>query len=159
MLPDSFAALAQLAGQTVVAAAITDVWEAAQRNLARLLGRGDPKKTELAERRLAETREQLAVADDAEQAQARVYQSRQWQDRFAELLAEDPDIEHELRALVEEIQAQVPAVVVSAQDHSGAAGRDVFIRAEESSAAAQVMGDVTLGMPPGNPRRPGQAGG
>ena len=35
-------ALAQLAGQTVAAAAVTDVWESARRKFARLLGRGDP---------------------------------------------------------------------------------------------------------------------
>ena len=159
MLPDSFEVLAQFAGQTLVAAAITDTWEAARRKLTRLFGRGDPKKTELAERRLAETREQLAVADGSQQAQIRIYQSRVWQDRFADLLAEDPDIEEELRALVEEIQAHLPAAVASARDHSAAAGRDVLIRAEGGSAAAQVMGDVTLCKPPGNPQRPGRMGG
>jgi hypothetical protein len=45
-----------------VTAATTDAWEAAKRGFARLLGRGDPKQEQLAERRLAETREQLAAA-------------------------------------------------------------------------------------------------
>ena len=36
-------ALAALAGNTVVAAAVTDAWEAARRGFARLLGRGDPR--------------------------------------------------------------------------------------------------------------------
>ena len=35
--------LAALAGNTVVAAATTDAWEAARRKFARLLGRGDPE--------------------------------------------------------------------------------------------------------------------
>jgi len=43
-------ALAQWAGQTVAAAAVTDVWESARRKFARLFGRGDPKRTEAAER-------------------------------------------------------------------------------------------------------------
>ena len=64
-------ALAQLAGQTVAAAAITDVWEAAGHKFARLLGRGDPKKTEVAERWLAETREQLTAAAGADLEPAR----------------------------------------------------------------------------------------
>ena len=42
MLAEGLMALAQLAGQTVVAAAVTDAWEAARHKFARLLGRGDP---------------------------------------------------------------------------------------------------------------------
>lgn len=45
--------------------------------------------------------------------------------RFADLLDEDPGIEAELRALVEEVAAHLPAVAVSAADHSVAADRDV----------------------------------
>ena len=52
-------ALAALAGNTVVTAAVTDAWEAARKGFARLLGRGDPAKTKLAEQRLAETHDQL----------------------------------------------------------------------------------------------------
>ena len=55
-------ALAQFAGQTVAAAAITDVWEAVRDRFARLLGRGDARKTQVAEQWLAQTRQQLAAA-------------------------------------------------------------------------------------------------
>ena len=55
-------ALAELAGQTVAAAAVTDAWEAVRGRFARLLGRGDARKTEVAERWLAQTREQLTAA-------------------------------------------------------------------------------------------------
>ena len=41
---------------------------------------------------------------------------------FADLLDEDPDMEVELRALVKEIQAQLPTRAVSAVDHSLVAG-------------------------------------
>jgi hypothetical protein len=37
--------LAQFAGQTVVAAAITDLWESVRTRFARLLGHGDVQKT------------------------------------------------------------------------------------------------------------------
>jgi len=40
-------ALAQFAGQTVAAAALTDVWEAVRGRFARLLGRGDARKLRL----------------------------------------------------------------------------------------------------------------
>ena len=45
---DVLMALAQFAGQTVAAAAITDVWEAVRGQFARLIGRGDVGKTEVA---------------------------------------------------------------------------------------------------------------
>jgi len=54
-LVEGLLALASLAGQTVVAAAATDAWEAAKGGVARLLGRGDPKQEQLAEQRLEET--------------------------------------------------------------------------------------------------------
>ena len=55
-------ALAALAGNTVVTAAVTDAWEAARKKFARLLGHGNPDKTKVAEGRLAETHEQLTEA-------------------------------------------------------------------------------------------------
>ena len=142
-------ALAQWAGQTVAAAAVTDVWESARRKFARLLGRGDPKKTEVAERWLEETREQLTAAAGAELEPVRAAQAQRWQGRFADLLDEDPGIEAALRALVEEIQAELPAEVVSAADHSVAAGGNVNIKATTGGVAAGVIhGDVSAGNPP-----------
>jgi hypothetical protein len=49
-------ALAALAGNTIVSAATTDTWETARRKFARLLGHGDPRKEQLAGKRLEETR-------------------------------------------------------------------------------------------------------
>ena len=64
-------ALAQFAGQTVAAAAITDVWEAVRGRFARLLGRGDARKTEVAERWLAQTRAAADAPAGSELEQAR----------------------------------------------------------------------------------------
>jgi hypothetical protein len=145
-------ALAALAGNTVVAAATTDAWEAARRKFARLLGRGDSKKEELADKRLEETRQQLTAVTGHELEHAQGELARAWQVRVADLLEEDPGVEAELRALVEEVRAQLPAEVVSAADHSVAAGRDVDISASQGSLAAGVIhGNVA---PPG-PTRPG----
>jgi hypothetical protein len=148
-------ALAALAGNTVVVAATTDAWEACRRGFARVLGRGDAKKAELAEQRLAETRKQLARAVGTELEQARAAQEAQWTTRLTDLLEEDPGVEADLRSVVEEIRAQLPAGVVSAADHSVAAGRDVNISASQGGVAAgAIHGDMT---PPG-PTRPGPAG-
>ena len=148
-------ALAQFAGQTVAAAAITDVWESARGRFARLLGRGDARKTEAAEGWLAQTREQLAAAgSDAGLERAREAAAERWAGRFADLLDEDPAAEAELRALVEEVAARLPAGAVSASGYSVAAGRDVNITASGGSVAAGVIhGNVT----PGNPTGPGPA--
>jgi len=150
MLAEELAALAVLAGNTVVTAATTDVWEAAKRGFARLLGRGDPDRTKAAERRLAETREQLSVADtDLESAL-----QAQWATRLADLLEEDPGAESELRALIEEVRAALPGGMVSAADHSIAVGRDLKITASGGGVAAGVIhGNVA---PPG-PSGPGPA--
>src|SRR5580704_8102524 len=147
-------ALAQWAGQTVAAAAVTDVWEAARHKIARLLGRGDSKKAEVAERWLAETHQQLAAAEGADLESAQSAAARRWEGRFADLLDEDPGVEAELRALVEEIAAQLPAGMVSAADHAVAAGQDVNITASGSAVAAGVIhGNVA----PPNPTPPGPA--
>jgi hypothetical protein len=147
-------ALAQWAAQTVAAAAVTDVWEAARHKVARLLGRGDPKKTEVAERWLAETRQQLAAAQGADLEPARAAAARRWEGRFADLLDEDPGVEAGLRALVEEIAAQLPAGMVSAADHAVAAGGNVNITASGGGTAAGVIhGDVR----PPDPTSPGPA--
>jgi hypothetical protein len=149
MAGQALLALAQWAGQTVAAAAVTDVWGSARRKFARLLGRGDPKKAEVAERWLEQTREQLTAAAGTELEPARAAQAQRWQGRFADLLDEDPGIEAQLRALVEEIQAELPAGTASAVDHSVAAGRDVNISANSGGIAGGVIhGDVSAGNPP-----------
>jgi hypothetical protein len=151
---EALLALAALAGNTVVAAATTDAWEAARRKFARLLGRGDPKKEQLAEKRLEETRQKLEGANGQELEKAQAELGRVWQVRVADLLEEDPGVEAELRALVEEIQAQLSAGPVSAADHAVAARRDVNISADRGGIAAGVIhGNVA---PPG-PTHPGPA--
>jgi hypothetical protein len=146
VLTEGLVALAQFAGQTVVAAATTDAWESARHKFARLLGRGDPKRTEVAERWLEETRQQLTSAAGAELEPLRAAQVQRWRGRFEDLLDEDPVIETGLRVLVEEFQAELPTGVVSGGDHSVAAGRDVRIAASRGGAAASVThGDASAG--------------
>jgi hypothetical protein len=139
MLAEGLIALAQWAGQTVVAAAVTDVWEAARHKVARLLGRGDQGKTEVVERWLDETRQQLTAAEGADLEPVRAAAAQRWEGRFADLLDEEPGVEADLRALVEEIQARLPAGEASAAGHSVAAGRDVNITASGGATAAGVI--------------------
>jgi hypothetical protein len=147
---DVVVALAQWAGQTLAAAAVTDVWESARSKFARLLGRGDARKTEVAERWLAETHEQLTAAAGGDLERARAALAQRWEGRFADLLDEDPRAEAHLRALVQEICTALPAGLVSATNHAVAAGRDVNISADRGGVAAGVVhGNVAPPNPPG----------
>lgn len=139
MLADALVALASLAGNTVVAAATTDAWEAASRKFAHLLGRGDQDRARLVQRRLDETRYQLEGITGKELEQAWRNLEKAWQVRLTDLLEEDPGIEADLRAPVEEIRASLPAGGVIAADHSVAAGGDVKIIARNSGVAAGVI--------------------
>ena len=100
MLAEDLLALAALAGNTVVTAAVTDAWEAARQRFARLLGRGDPERTKLAEQRLAETHDQLTGTSGTELERARAVLAERWAGRLADLLEEDPGVEPDLRAVV-----------------------------------------------------------
>ena len=153
-LVEALIALAALAGNTVVTTAVTDAWESARTGFARLLGHGDPAKTKLAEERLAETHDQLAEASGADLEGTRAALEAQWVTRMRDLLEEDPGMEADLRALVQDIQDALPAGVVSATDHAVAAGRDVNISADRGGVAAGVVhGNVG----PPNPTGPGLA--
>ena len=153
-LEDAVLSLASLAGQTVVSAAVTDAWGTAKRGFARLLGRDDPSRTELAERRLEQTRDQLTGIPVAELERARAELEATWRTRLLDLLEEHPDAVADLRALVEQIQTQLSAGAVSAAGHGVAAGRDVNITASGGGiAAGTVHGNVA----PGNPTSPGPA--
>jgi hypothetical protein len=148
-------ALAQFAGQTVAAAAVTDVWESVRGRFSRLLGRGDARRTQVVEGWLAQTREQLAaVGPAADLERVREAAAERWAGRFSDLLDEDPGVETQLRALVEEVATELPAGSVSASGHSVAAGRDVRITASGGGTAAGVIhGNVT----PPDPPEPGPA--
>jgi hypothetical protein len=144
--------LISLAANTVVAAATTDAWDATGRKLARLLGCGDPKKGQLAGKRLEQTRQQLEGVSGPELEQAQADLRKVWQVRLADLLEEHPELAAELRALVMKIRTQLPTEAVAAADQAAAAGRYVDISALQAALAAVMLhGEV---MPP-DPTRPG----
>ncbi len=146
--------LVALAGNTLVAASVTDAWETARHGFARLFGRGKPDP--VTEQRLEATRRELAAARPADLEQVRADLVSQWVLRLADLLEEAPGAEAELRALVDEVRAMVPAGAVSAVGHSVAAGGDVNVRADHGSVAATVIhGDVA----PPSPTSPGPVSG
>ena len=137
-------ALAAMAASALVQAMVTDGWEGVRHKVARLFGRGRPDVA--IERRLDATRDQLTAATPVDLETVQEALAAQWETRFADLLADHPDVEAELAALVKDIR---PAA--TAADHSVAAGRNVTASAKSGGVAANVLhGDVHTG-----PTRPG----
>jgi hypothetical protein len=136
--------LAALAGKALVAATVADSWQGLRHRIARLFGRGKVEAS--AENRLDATREQLMAVNPAELQAVRARLAGQWEVRFADLLADYPDIAGELEALVREIGLGA----VSTGDNSAVAGRDMTAHADHGSAAVNVANAlVTVG--PTNP--------
>jgi len=143
---ESVIALAAMAAAALVQAVVTDGWEGVRHKVARLFGRGQPD--EAIERRLNATRGQLTAATPGALEQVRAALAAQWETRFADLLADHPDAEAELAALVKDIKPDLTAA-----DHSVAAGGNVTATAHDQGVAANVIhGDVHMG-----PTRPGPA--
>jgi hypothetical protein len=131
-------ALAAVAGQTVVAAAVTDAWDSAKRGFARLLGRGDPDRTGLAEQRLQQAREQLMAVPVADLELAQAQLAPMWQTRLFDLLEENPELMPDLRVLVDQVQAQLPAG--SGSGRSGGPGRSAGSAGSGPGGVAQLPG-------------------
>ena len=123
--------------------------------VAHLLGRGDPERERLAGQRLDQARDQLVAAPGQQVEQVRADLVAVWRTRLADLLEEDPAVAGDLQALVDQVQAELPAGSISAGDHSIVAGGDVNITGSGGVTAGIIHGDV----PPPNPTRPGSAGG
>jgi hypothetical protein len=137
--------VAVLAGNTLVAASVTDAWETARSKFSHLFGHGRPDPT--TERRFDATRDRLILVPAEQAGQARAELAERWAARLADLLEDDPVAEDRLRALVSEVQALLPAGSGSATDHSLAVSGNVTIQANRGSVAAGVIhGNV---MPPG----------
>ena len=138
-------ALAATAAAALVQAMVTDGWEGVRHKVAQLFGRGQPDVA--IERRLDAARDQLTAVPPDELEKVQRALALQWETRFADLLADHPDAEAELAALVKDIKPPVTAA-----DHSVAAGGNVTATAKTGGVAANVIhGDVRTG-----PTRPGQ---
>jgi len=93
-------------GNTIVAAAVTDAFEGMRAAVARIFGRDGPDP--VIQRRLDETRQQLATAAPGELEGAHATQVRRWETRLLDFLADHPEAAGELRALVAEFRSGLP---------------------------------------------------
>lgn len=117
MLAEALTALASTGGTALVTAMVTDGWDEIRARFARLLGRGDPKRTQAAADRLDQSRAALTDVSGPAVESARAKQQIVWQTRLADLLEEDPGAEDELRALVAHVQTQVAGSAGRVEQH------------------------------------------
>ncbi|GIJ66616.1 hypothetical protein Voc01_015330 [Virgisporangium ochraceum] len=103
------ATLAATGAAALVGAAATDAWQSARAGFARLFGRGETGRQELAERRLDVVEAEIVEAAPDERDAVRQRHSAVWQTRLADLVEEHPELADELRALVADVTGQLPA--------------------------------------------------
>jgi len=153
MLSEAMTALAAAGGTAVVQAAGTDAWTEMRQQVARWFGRGNPQREQVQLERLDQTAAEVEAARPAEAERVRIRQEAAWQGRIEALLESLEEVERaqvvdELRTL----QAQQTSHRTVLADQSGlAVGGDLNVQADNGSAAAVTMGNVTLG----NPSQPG----
>lgn len=158
MLDQTLVALASAAGVAVASAAGTDAWQGLRQRVAGIFSRGDRAEERVVLDRLDGVIVELEQAGDEDGQQARARVVAAWETRFRDLLEEsDQGTRAELvRRLHELIRyGRQSQGGVSAGDGGLAVEGTVDIRADRGSAAAGVMGDVTIG----NPQRPGPGDG
>lgn len=129
-------ALAVLAGNTLVVAAVTDTFEGVRHKVARLFGRGTPDAA--MERRLDATRDQLVAGESGNAGAERERQAGQWATRFADLLSDHPEAAAELMSLVSEIQTAAPR-------QAGNVSNTVSGKVHGSVVMGRDFGDITIG--------------
>jgi hypothetical protein len=144
VLTEALAALAAAGGTAVVEATTTDAWQQAKAGLARLLGRGDERRTEVSLGRLDATRAELVPLTGDELRRAREVRAAEWTTRLRDVLEEDPDSAEDLRRLLDDLAAAGVAVSATTGDHSVVVGGDVSNVANTGGVAAAVIhGKVT----------------
>ncbi|RZU18290.1 hypothetical protein [Streptomyces sp. BK239] len=106
MDPEALNDLVQTGGAAIVAAMVTDAWQTARVRTVRLFQRGgrDPREIE------AQLDRSVARVTREGTEAARVGQVTRWRDDLEDLLSEYPDAADDLRALVREVDAQLPRV-------------------------------------------------
>jgi hypothetical protein len=112
---EAIAALAATASSALVDAMVSDGWHELWERIARLLGRGDRKKTQDVLARLEQSQRALVEGPAVEAEQARARQIALWQAWLVGLLASDPQAEAIVRAFVQELDGHDRFVQVTQQ--------------------------------------------
>ncbi|MFF4846252.1 hypothetical protein [Streptomyces collinus] len=119
---------------------------------AHWFGRGDARREQAKVERLDQSAGELQTAEGDAAQRAFIRLEAAWQTRIETLLEGMDEAERTLAAdQLRTLLTHSPGPKLAAGDGSVAVGGTVHIQADNSSAAAWSMGDVTLG----NPSQPG----
>lgn len=140
-------ALAALAGQTVARVASTDAWEDAKNRIAHVFACGNTETMHRAEGRLEKTRTQLRAAISPDREQLTTLLAVEWQVRLTDLLEDHPEVEQDLRTLVDRIQIHLVQVAGSSGIQAAEAPDEGFAGAVGSEAPRPVEGQEGGGNP------------
>ena len=109
MLAEPLAALASAGATALIGAIATDAWQGARAGFVRLLGRGGDTRGAAIAAQLDEDAGTVTRTGPDETDQVRQELLPVWRRRLAQLLADDPDAEAELRELIAEVSRELPA--------------------------------------------------
>ncbi len=109
MLADSLMELATVGGTAIVSAAASDIWQGTRSRVVHLFGRGDDRDEQRVSVQLDRIPAELGQVSGPQEERVRTALQNRWSEKLAELLEENPELEADLRSLVEEIQAAIPA--------------------------------------------------
>lgn len=102
--------LAALGAQALLGAAATDAWQGVKLGFARLFGRRGGVGSEVVSARLDAAAAEVEQADQADRERVRAALLPPWQTRLSDLLEEHPSVAEELRGMIEEVRAALPAI-------------------------------------------------
>ncbi|GAB7187068.1 hypothetical protein ATKI12_6899 [Kitasatospora sp. Ki12] len=99
------AALAALAGSSLVGAMATDAWEYARDGVVAVWRRFRPERAELVDEDLTELRREVLVAEEQDDEGLREALAADWRQRLSELLRRQPELALELERVLDEVLA------------------------------------------------------
>jgi hypothetical protein len=124
MMSEAVQELASAGASTLIAAMLAGDWEKSSVRIAQVLGRGEPKDTQVALDRLERSRTALAGMSGNALEHARAEQGLVWRTRLGDLLESQPDAKSELRALLTWIQQDLKGPASPQQAARYSAGFD-----------------------------------
>jgi len=116
------AALAGTAGTALVTMLTTEAWQAVRDGFSSLWRRAQPERAEAMESELVSTRSDLLAAQAEGDLDTREELGAEWQGRIRRLLVSHPEEAAALRALLNELEPQMPLVTPSVTQHATASG-------------------------------------
>ncbi|MFF8593531.1 hypothetical protein ACF061_19230 [Streptomyces sp. NPDC015220] len=133
--------LVMTAASALVSSMATDAWEQARHGVLTLWQRVRPERVPAIEGELAEVREEVLAARQAEDLEAEEELVRDWQRRLQRLVGADPAVHQELRRVLDEVLTPL----LSRSEASSPRTVTMHARAGDNSVINQAGRDMNIG--------------